>query len=88
MHFATVTLRNSLARLKVPLAVIVERQGREGATGNLTLDVYTHSDEQQNREAGALLGAAIDAELNSGTVSATEQIEAGSEQLEVFENAA
>ncbi len=79
---------SALSKLRIPLAVIADRQGRESGTGNLTLDVYTHSDEQQNREAAETLGTAIEGELNSVTLTATQQQEPPAEITEALENAA
>lgn len=47
-----------LSALRVPLKVIQDRLGHS-STGSLTLDVYTHTELEQNVEAAKLAGEAI-----------------------------
>jgi integrase len=73
-----------LSSLRVPLKVIQERLGH-ASTGSLTLDVYTHSEWQQNVEAGQLTGEAIEKAANSVSLTANQKglpILAKSEALE------
>jgi site-specific recombinase XerD len=73
-----------LSSLRVPLKVIQERLGHASA-GSLTLDVYTHSEWEQNVEAGQLAGEAIEKAVNSVSLTANQKglpILAKSEALE------
>ena len=61
-----------LCSLRVPLKVIQERLGH-ASTGLLTLDVYTHSEWEQNVEAAQLVGQAVENAVNSVSLTAIQQ---------------
>ena len=61
-----------LSNLRVPLKVIQERLGHASA-GSLTLDVYTHSEWEQNVEAAQLAGEAIQTAVNSVSLTANQK---------------
>ena len=77
----------ALTRLGVPVSVIDDRQGRK-SRGLLTLDVYTHTEFDQNREAADRLAAALKKELDSVTVSAPKLEELPARQPEALEKSA
>ena len=56
-----------LSSLRVPLKAIQERLGHASA-GSLTLDVYTHSEWEENAEAAQLAGEQIEKAVNSVTL--------------------
>jgi integrase len=74
-----------LSSLRVPLKVIQERLGHASA-GSLTLDVYTHSEWEQNVEAGQLAGEAIEKAVNSVSLTANQKGLAISLRSEALEN--
>jgi integrase len=61
-----------LSSLRVPLKVIQERLGHASA-GSLTLDVYTHSEWEENLEAAQLAGEKIEKAVNSVSLTAVEE---------------
>jgi integrase len=61
-----------LSSLRVPLKVIQERFGHASA-GSLTLDIYTHTEWQENVEAAKLAGEQIDKALNSVSLTAIQE---------------
>ena len=61
-----------LSSLRVPLKVIQERLGHASA-GIPTLDVYTHSEWEQNVEAAKLAGEAIEKAVNSVSLTAIQE---------------
>lgn len=61
-----------LSNLRVPLKVIQEGLGHASA-GSLTLDVYTHSEWEQNVEAAQLAGEAIQKAANSFGLTANQK---------------
>lgn len=77
-----------LDALGVPLKVREERAGHS-LTGSITQNVYTHSlGDAGNAEAGRKLGAAIEAEVNSVSLSAPRQQEPPVMITEALENTA
>jgi hypothetical protein len=64
--------RPPLSSLRVPLKVIQERLGHASA-GSLTLDVYTHSEWEENLEAAQLAGEKIEKAVNSVSLTAVEE---------------
>lgn len=63
---------SQLSRLRVPLKTIQERLGH-ASTGSLTLDVYTHSEWEDNVEAAQALGDVIEKAVNSVSVTAVQE---------------
>jgi integrase len=61
-----------LSSLRVPLKAIQERLGHASA-GSLTLDVYTHSEWEENAEAAQLAGERIEKAVNSVSLTAIQQ---------------
>jgi len=61
-----------LSALRVPLKTIQERLGHAYA-GSLTLDVYTHSEWEQNVEAAQLAGTAIEKAVDFVSLTAIQQ---------------
>lgn len=61
-----------LSSLRVPLKVIQERLGHSSA-GSLTLDVYTHSEWEENFEAAQLAGEQIEKAVNSVSLTAMQE---------------
>ena len=64
-------------KLRIPLKIRQERLGH-ASTGSLTLDVYTHTDWEDNVEAANLLGDAIEKAVlrfvrNSDSLSAAKE---------------
>ena len=61
-----------LSSLRVPLKVIQERLGH-AAAGSLTLDIYTHTEWQENVEAAKLAGEQIEKAVDSVSLTAIQE---------------
>lgn len=72
-----------LSSLRVPLKVIQERLGHASA-GSLTLDVYTHSEWQENMDAAKLAGEQIEKAVNSVSLTAVNEKRLADENQQAF----